>query len=52
MYLSNSLAFHVPPLDLDEVPATRAELLKMAGDQAAGAAIGTVRGTKGAGQRR
>jgi len=52
MYLSNSLAFHVVPLDLDEVPATRTELLKLAGDQAASATIGSVRGTKGAGQRR
>ena len=52
MYLSNSLAFHVPPLDLEDVPATRTELLKTAGDQAANAAIGSVRGTKGAGQRR
>ena len=44
MYMSKSSAFDLPP-------ATRAEIMKQAGDRAAAAPVGNTRGTKGAGRR-
>lgn len=52
MHLKNSSAPVDPSMKPDEVAATCLDILKMAGDCAAAAPIGSERGTKGSGQRR
>ena len=52
MYMPRNLDFEVSLVGWEEMPTARAEILRVAGDHAAAAPIGSARGTKGAGQRR